>query len=383
MYEKLFGTTYDGKTVTGYDEVLRQRIKKNWDGVAKPLDSLGTFEEVLSKIGAIQGRLTPNLIRARLLVSCADNGIVEEGVSQCGQEVTAICAGNIANGRSSVAIMAKQAGVEVCCIDVGINTDKEIEGVQNKKVRQGTRNFRKEPALTSEEVVKAIQTGMDLVRTSKEEGVTILGIGEMGIGNTTTSSAVTAALLGLSAEVVTGRGAGLSDEALERKKAIIREALFHYGFQTELGEAQEMVAKVGVELGEKAFEGTGREEQALKALQSFGGLDLACMAGICIGGAHCHVPIVLDGFISLAAALVACRLLPITKEFLIASHSGKEPAMKLIEEELGLSPVLRANMALGEGTGAVLMLQLLKTVNAVYEDSISFETAGIDQYERF
>ena len=341
--------------IKGYDRGLCQQIKAGWDSVAKPLDSMGVFEGTLARIGAIQGTTHPRIGKSRILVCCADNGVVAEGVSQCGQEITAICAENIANGRSSVAIMAKQAGVEVKAVDVGIATDALLNNVMFRKVRKGTRDFLREPAMTLEETEGAVRIGMELVRESKEEGMEILGIGEMGIGNTTTSSAVTAALLGLPVETVTGRGAGLDDHGLSRKREVIQLALQKYGV---MHDPMDILSKVG-------------------------GLDIACMAGICLGGAIYNVPIVLDGFVSLAAALVACRMEPIVKEFLIPSHSGKEPAMKVIEEELSLTPVIYAGMALGEGTGAVLMLQLLKTVNAVYENSCSFEDAGIKKYERY
>ena len=375
--------------VTGYDRGIYKKVKANWDAVAKPLDGMGRFEEILSRIGAIQGSTIPKVAKSRIIVCCADNGIVEEGVSQCGQDVTAICAENIANGRSSVAIMAGQAGIDVLCVDLGIATDKTLNGVRNEKIRRGTRNFLKEPAMTAEETERAIQTGMELVRESLEEGYEILGTGEMGIGNTTTSSAVTAALLSLPAEIVTGRGAGLDEKGLLRKRAVIRQAVQNYGFYAEREILSNEVAKVGIELdkksaGEKACpERETERERALKVLAAVGGFDLACLTGICLGGAKYHVPIVLDGFISLAAALVACRIEPLTKEFLISSHSGKEPAVKSIEGELGLTPVIYAKMALGEGTGAVMMLQLLKTANAVLEKSTSFEAAGIEQYERF
>lgn len=346
------------------DKEIYQQIKAAWDHIAKPLDSMGTFEELLSRIGAIQGRRVPDLKKARLLVCCADNGIVEEGVSQSGQEITAICAESIANGKSSAAIMAGTAGVDVMTLDVGINTDKKLENVRNVKIRKGTRNFRKEPAMTPDESMAAIRLGMDLVRESKEEGYSILCIGEMGIGNTTTSSAVTAALMKLPVKEVTGRGAGLDDEKLLHKQQVIEEALAVYGYEDSISRET-------------------NSEQALDVLTKVGGLDIAVMAGICLGGAAYGVPIVLDGFISLAAALVACRIKPVTKEYLIPSHSGKEPAMQRIEEELSLTPVIYAHMALGEGTGAVMMMQLLKTANAVYENSISFEKAGIAQYERY
>lgn len=372
----------DGINVDEIDRKLYKEIKAGWDKVAKPLDGMGRFEEILSRIGAIQGNRIPALGKCRLITCCSDNGIVEEGVTQCGQEVTAICAENIANGRSSVAIMAKQAGVEVVCVDVGINKDGEIPGVRNEKIRKGTRNFSKEPAMTAEETDQAISLGIRLVSESKEEGIDVLAIGEMGIGNTTTSSAITAALLGMPAQLSTGRGAGLDDAGLKHKKEIIREALLHYGYQTELDEEREYVKKIGVELGEKREPAHSPGEFALDVLEKMGGYDIACMAGICIGGAIYHVPVVLDGFISLVAALVACRIEPKVKEYLIASHSGKEPAVKAIEERLGLNPVIYARMALGEGTGAVMMIQLLKTANAVYEESCSFEDAGIAQYER-
>ncbi len=365
------------------DWKLYKEIKAGWDRVAKPIDGMGRFEEYLSRIGAIQGTKLPKLAKSRVIVCCADNGIVEEGVSQCGQEVTAICAESIGSGKSSVAIMAKQAGVDVLCVDVGINTDKVLSNVRNEKIRKGTRNFRKEPAMTTEEMEKAVNLGLKLVQESKEQGYEILGIGEMGIGNTTTSSAVTAAILGLSPELVTGRGAGLNDEGFQHKKEIIREALLQYGYQTEIGEVRDLVAKMGVELGDKKNNPLPADRYAMDVLRTMGGFDIACMAGICMGGRKYHVPIVLDGFISLVAALIACRVIPETKDYLIPSHSGKEPAMKAIEKELGLAPVLYANMALGEGTGAVLMLQLLKTANAVYEQSCSFENAGIEQYQRY
>ena len=347
----------DGKPeITGYDKELYSRIKLGWDHVAKPLDSMGTFEEVLSEIGAIQGQLIPAVSKSCILVCCADNGIVEEGVSQSGQEITAICADNIANGRSSVAIMAKQTGTDIHAVDIGINGDAQIPNVRNLKVRKGTRNFLKEPAMTESEVLQALRTGMELVREHREQGYTILGIGEMGIGNTTTASAVTAALLNLPAGEVTGRGAGLDDRKLNHKIQVIRQALEQWNLS---------------------------EKSAFEILRTVGGLDIACMAGICIGGALWHVPVVLDGFISLAAALAACRMVPGAREYLIASHSGKEPAMQKIEKELELSPVIYAKMALGEGTGAVLMLSLLKTANAVYESSCSFDDAGIGQYQRY
>ena len=371
MLAKILGENYEKeiRELSGFDRGWYKKVKTGWDQVAKPLDSLGAFEDILSRIGAIQRKRVPDLSKARLLVCCADNGIVEEGVSQSGQEITAICAESIAGGNSSVAIMARQADVEVLTVDVGVSTERKLQNVRDEKIRLGTRNFRHESAMTEEEAAKALQVGMELVKESKKEGCAILGVGEMGIGNTTTSSAITAALLGMPVGEVTGRGAGLSDEGLRRKQTVIEEALKRYG----IAGGKDSEWQISRMSGDGAF----------KVLQCVGGYDIACMAGICLGGALYQIPIVLDGFISLAAALIACRIEPIVKEYLIPSHSGKEPAMKKLEEELGLEPVLFARMALGEGTGAVLMIQLLRTVNAVYEKSVSFEKAGIKPYRHF
>lgn len=342
--------------ISKVNDALYREIKDNWDHVAKPLDSLGKFENLLSKIGAIQGELHPQLTESRILVMCADNGIVEEGISQSDKTVTKICAGNIAAGKSSVGIMAKEAGIKVVAVDVGIDTEEGIPGILNRKIRKGTRNFHIEPAMRKEEVLQALQTGMDLVAESMEAGCRILGMGEMGIGNTTTSSAVAAALLGETAEHMTGRGAGLDDERLLHKKNIIAEAIERYKLYSE---------------------------EPLKVLETVGGLDIAALAGVCIGGAVYHIPVVLDGFISMTAALVVCRLVPEVKDYLIPSHSSKEPAVVRLQQALELEPVLDAHMALGEGTGAVLMISLLKTVAAVYESSVSFSGTGIEQYTRY
>lgn len=287
---------------------------------------------------------------------CSDNGIVEEGISQSDKSVTAICACNIAAGRSSVGIMAAREQIHILAVDVGVDTQEELPQVRNCKIRRGTRNFRIEPAMTREEAWKAMQVGMDLVAESREEGYLLLGMGEMGIGNTTTSSAVAAALLQEPAETVTGRGAGLDDKKLRRKKAIIAEAIKRYDLY---------------------------HQDPMSVLCMVGGLDLAALAGVCIGGAVYQVPVVLDGFISMTAALIACRMLPTVKEYLIPSHSSKEPAVLKIRQELELEPVIDARMALGEGTGAAMMISLLKTANGVYENSVSFTETAIEQYKRY
>lgn len=336
------------------EEAHFHEVKKNWDQVAKPLDSMGNFESIFCQIGMIQNKAIPNL-RAELLVFCADNGIVEEGISQSGQEVTRICAESIASGKSSVSVMAHQVGVSVNVYDVGINTSDKLVGVNNKKVMSGTNNFLKEPAMSKEQMLQAMQIGYDLVKEKKEQGVGIICVGEMGIGNTTTSAAVASALLGVDSKEMTGKGAGLSDEGLTRKKQVIMQGIKKYDLY---------------------------DKKPLEVLSCVGGLDLAAMVGVYIGGRMFGMPIVLDGVITMVAALVAERLLPESKQVLIASHASREPAVKKIVDAMELIPVIYADMALGEGSGAIMFYQLLKLADEVYKNSNPFQAIGIMQYTR-
>ncbi|MCI7322895.1 MAG: nicotinate-nucleotide--dimethylbenzimidazole phosphoribosyltransferase [Lachnospiraceae bacterium] len=337
------------------DEIAEQ-VKAIWDGIAKPLDGLGEFEAMVAKIGAIQGTTVLSLEHRGILTFCADNGIVAEGVSQSGQEVTEIVAGFMGRQESSVGKMAARAGVTVIPVDIGINSNQPIPGVRDCKVMHGTRDFLVEPAMTEEEALQAVSVGITMVEECKNAGFGILGTGEMGIGNTTTSSAVAAALLGLKASEVTGRGAGLDNEGLLHKKEVIEEALSNYPVSRMDG---------------------------LEILRTFGGLDIAGMAGVCIGGALYHVPVVLDGLISSVAALAAEKMVPGVKEYLLASHLSKEPAAKEVARQLGLHPVIDAGLGLGEGTGAVMLFPLLDLAMALYTQQTTFENMEIAQYERF
>ena len=343
-------------TVTPPDQGICQKILDNWDHVAKPIDGLGKFEALTAQVGAIQRTELIDISKKAVIIMCADNGIVEEGISQSGQEVTLAVAKNMAVRKSSVGKMAASINADTIPVDIGINYPEKIPGVLDRKIRCGTRNFRKEPAMTEKEAIQAIFTGIDMVSDCSKKGYQILATGEMGIGNTTTSSAIVAALMGCKVSEVTGRGAGLSDEKLIHKQKIIAEAIEKY----ELKRAD-----------------------ALQILETVGGLDIAGLTGVCIGGALFHVPIVLDGVISMVAALLAERIVPGTKAYLIPSHKGKEPAMGRRAEELGLEPVIDGNMALGEGTGAVMMLSLLDLALCVYQDRTTFMDIQIEQYERF
>ncbi len=332
-----------------------EAVKKQWDNIAKPLDGFGEFERSIIKLGGITGTDDIRIQKPLLIAMCSDNGIVEEGISQSGQEVTALVAKNIADKTSSAGVMAKTTGCEVWSVDIGINSDKPIEGVLEYKVRRGTRNFMKEPAMTEEETLKAIFTGIGLVKKAKSEGFDMIVAGEMGIGNTTTSAAVAAALLGVSAEPVTGPGAGLSAAGVEKKKKVINDAIIQYDLY---------------------------HQDALTVLSTVGGFDIAGIAGLCIGGAVYGMPVILDGVITAAAALAAEKICPGTKNFLIASHEGREPALKKILRMLDLTPVIGGGMALGEGSGGVMLLPLLQMVLSVYNGSNSFADITMDAYHR-
>ena len=358
-------------------------VKKHWDRIAKPLDGLGKFEYITARIGAIKGQKDFSLAKKAVLVFCSDNGIVEEGVSQSPSDVTLRVMNNMLRGKSSMAVMAKGIGAKTYIVDIGV--DCSLEDILPEKdrddsakfldckVRRGSRNFAKEPAMTEEETKKAIQIGIDLVGKLSEEGMDIIALGEMGIGNTTTSSAVSAAITGKPVELLVGRGAGLDDEGLKRKREIISRALEKYNIF--LNEADRIID-------------AGTKRKALHVLQCMGGFDLAALTGAVIGGAVHHVPIVLDGVITMTAALVASHIAPGCLQYCILSHKGKEPAVAVLEEELIKAGAvcdftIQASMALGEGSGAVMMLSLLDLTMEVYHNAAVFEDLTMEQYTRF
>ena len=340
------------QAVRPLDGAAMDTARRRWDAIAKPLHSLGLLEDAVVKIAGITGSADVTLNKRAVIMMCADNGVVAEGVTQTGQEVTAIVAENAARGDSSVCRMARVAGADVFVVDVGVA--RPLSGsVLQRNIRRGTRNIAQEPAMTAEEAMAAILTGVDLVREKKDEGYGILALGEMGIGNTTTSSAVTAKLLGAPVETMTGRGAGLSDAGLSRKRAAITRAL-----------------AINEPLMTDAF----------SVLRCLGGLDIAALSGVCIGGALYRVPILLDGFISAAAALAAAGMCPAVKDHLLASHVSKEPASTLVLDALGLQPLIHAEMCIGEGTGAVAALPLLDMALAVYGEMRTFDEIDVAAY---
>ena len=335
------------------DRGAADRARQRWDRLAKPLGSLGLLEESVVKIAALTGEAAVRLDRRALLVFCGDNGVVAQGVTQCGSEVTAAVAKALADGTSTVCHMARRADCAVIPVDVGMAASAPVPGVRNCRVRRGTGDISLGPAMTRAECLAAIRTGAALVGELAEQGAEIVALGEMGIGNTTTGGAVAAVLLDLPPEEVTGRGAGLSDAGLARKVAAIRRAIARNA--PDRDDPVDVLAKVG-------------------------GLDLAALCGACLGGAAYRVPVLLDGMICTAAALCALRLCPAAGAALLASHLSAEPAGRLLLEGLGLRPLIAAQMRLGEGSGAVAALPLLDLALAVYRGGQEFDGLGIDPY---
>ncbi len=337
--------------IAGADEAVARGAQAHWDRIAKPLNGLGHLEEAVVRIAALTGEANVDIGKRAVVVFCADNGVVAEGVTQTDASVTAAMAGQIRDHRSSVCLMAKGAGADVYAVDMGMLT--YVDGVDGCHIANGTGNLAIEPAMTEEQACAAIAYGMELVKRYSEQGYHILVTGEMGIGNTTTSSAAASVLLNMPVEQVTGRGAGLSDAGLQRKQNAIRRG-------------------IAVNRPDSA--------DALDVLAKVGGFDIAGMVGLFLGGALYRVPILIDGLISSVAALIAARLCPNSRCAMLASHTSAEPAAASILNELGLTAILHAGMKLGEGTGAVCMLPLLDMALAVYHGSAVFDDTGIDQY---
>lgn len=349
-----------------YDEAC-----KKWDSISKPLDGLGDFEKVTSKILALNGNAEITKYKKILVVMCADHGIVEEGVTQCGQEVTFQVAKLLGEGGSTASKMASFAGADCMAVDVGINSDVVLPDVRNEKVKRGTNNFLVTSAVTMDEVLTAIDVGIRIARECKENGYHILAAGEMGIGNTTSGTALLCALTGVELEQVLGRGAGLSDEGLARKRSVILQALEKY----------KLVFDENIKSGLKNA-GQVDANYTLDAMSMVGGLELAAMTGLFIGGAVYGIPVIIDGVLCAVSALCASRIMPESVEYMIPSHAGREKGTSYVLDLLGLKPFINGDMALGEGTGALMTMPLLDMALDFYVKATTFEQGQIEQYVR-
>lgn len=321
------------------------------DSKTKPRGSLGRLEELACWLAAVQRAAPPRLEDKVVVVMAGDHGVAEEGVSAYPAEVTGQMVANFARGGAAVNVLTRQVGARVVVVDVGVRFPVEgLEGVRVRRVRAGTRNFTRGPALEREEVEAALDVGVELGWELAEAGVRLVGLGEMGIGNTTAASALASVWTGRPPEKVVGRGTGVGQETWERKVAVVQRAL-------------EVNAP--------------RAEDPLGVLAAVGGLEIAGLAGVALGAASRRVGAVVDGFISSVAGLAAARLCPRLGGYLLASHRSVEPGHRHVLEALGLRPLLELDMRLGEGTGAALALGLVETAVRVVQDMATFAQAGV------
>lgn len=337
------------------DENVMMETWDYLDSLSKPLRSLGVLEEISVKIAGMTGTTFNKINKKNILIFCADNGVCDEGVSGCSQEVTRIVTNNLPNYTTGVGILSKFYGSEIRVIDVGVIGGITNTEVINKKIRQGSRNMALGSALTREEVIKAINIGIEEVDKLVKEGYNLLGTGEMGIGNTSTSAAVIASLLDIDVEELVGLGAGLTKGGLENKKKVLRKAI-------DLNKPD--------------------KDDVIDVLSKVGGLDIAALCGSFIGAAKNRVPIVIDGVISSAAALCAYKLNSTIKDFMIPSHKSTEKAMNAVYDEIGLEPMLDLKMRLGEGSGCPIAFSIIESALAIIENMDTFNKAGLDDNER-
>ena len=337
--------------ITPPDEAARAAAHAHWASLAKPLGGLGTLETTLESAAALTGSAALDLSKRAVLVLCADNGVVAEGVSCAPQSVTVQQAVNMTRHKTGMSALAAYFGDDVQVVDVGIRTPVPCPQVLDRKIRFSTGDIAVEPAMTEQQALDALAVGLDLARQAKAEGIDAVGVGEMGIGNTTTSAAVLAALTGASVEEVTGRGGGLTDRGFETKKRVLRQALaLHH---PDPGDPVAVLAAVG-------------------------GLDIAAMTGLFLGCAHEGLAAAVDGYISIVAALCAVRLCPRVRDVLFLSHASYEIGYRLAARELGLEPCLLLGMRLGEGSGCPLLFRVMQGACAVLNHMATFPEAAIE-----
>lgn len=335
-------------SISPLDEAAMTKARERQAQLAKPPGSLGRLEDLSVQLAGITGRVHNTVDKQHLLVFAADNAVVEEGVSSAPQSVTLQQTVNLTRAKTGASVLAKHFGCGITVCDVGVNADIREKAVLNRKIAYGTQNIAKGPAMTREQALTAILIGAELAQSTEAD---VLGIGEMGIGNTTTSSAVLSVLLDAQVEDVTGRGGGVTDAAFAKKKSVIRRAI-------EINHPD--------------------KNDVVDVLSKVGGFDIAAMCGAFLGAAASHRPAVIDGFISAVAALCAVRLCPNVRDYLVPSHASYEIGYRLAMEAMELQPLFLLGMRLGEGSGCPLAFQVLDAACAVLNDMATFDQAGIN-----
>ncbi|MDE3035183.1 MAG: nicotinate-nucleotide--dimethylbenzimidazole phosphoribosyltransferase [Nitrospirota bacterium] len=341
------------KAVHPVDQEARARVQARLDRLTKPVGSLGRLEELAVRYVSITGKIPPPLPRAAVYTFAADHGVAREGVSAYPSAVTPQMVLNFLRGGAAVNVLARHVEAEVRVVDIGVAHEfGPVPGLIDRKIAFGTKNFAVEPAMSRAEAERALLTGIELAGQAAQEGIGLVGTGDMGIGNTTPSAAITAVLTGSSVDIVTGRGTGIDDEGYRRKVAVIERALALH--RPDPHDPLDVLAKVG-------------------------GFEIAGLAGLVIGAAAHRMPVVLDGFISAAAALVAASLQPLCREFMLASHLSVEQGHRASLRHLGLAPLLDLDLRLGEGTGACLGIDLIQASLKILTQMATFGEAGVSE----
>jgi len=334
-----------------YFDLATQRL----DNLTKPKGSLGKLEEFAKRVVAITENTKPNLDKKTVFVLVGDHGVVEEGVSAYPKEVTREMIYNFLRGGAGINAISRHAGVDVCVVDIGVDWYFEIEdvdGLIKRKINMATKNFTKEPAMTPGEAVRCIEVGIELAKDAVERGYNFIAVGDMGIGNTTSSSAVMCSLTGLNPEEIVGCGTGIDMEAWKHKVEVVKNALAIHDPDSDF---------------------------PVEVLSKVGGFEIGGIAGVILGGASKRVPVVVDGFASTAAATVAIGLCPNAKEYIFFSHRSAEGGHGLVLKKLGVEPMLDLDMRLGEGTGAVLGMFIIEAGVKAYNEMAIFEEAGVSK----
>jgi nicotinate-nucleotide--dimethylbenzimidazole phosphoribosyltransferase len=334
------------------DELAIHNASQHLDSLTKPPGSLGKLESIAKQVAGITGELSPLFEKKAVIVMAGDHGVCEEGISAFPAEVTPQMVLNFLNGGAAVNVLARHAGADVMCVDIGVNADLEHPNLISRKIRKGTANMAKGAAMSREEAERAVLAGIEIVNNMVQQGVTLFATGEMGIGNTTASSAILCALSGLSPEEAVGRGTGIDDARMKHKLGVIARALEVN--KPDAADQIDVLAKVG-------------------------GLEIAGLVGVILAAAANRCPVVIDGFISSAAALVASKLAPLSVHYMIGSHLSMEQAHQRMLDAIQLSPMLQMDMRLGEGTGAALAFTIIDAAGKIMREMATFQSAGVTQ----
>ena len=340
------------KKIGALDERAISAARARQDILTKPAGSLGTLEDISTKVAGITGNAMPKMKDKVIITMAGDHGVTDDGVSAYPKEVTAQMVYNFLNDGAAINVLARHAGARVVIVDMGVAVDFTHERLVSKKIAYGTANMAKGPAMSYEDAVRSIEAGIEVFESEAKKGVDIIGVGDMGIGNTTSSSAIVAVITGEDVEKVTGRGTGIDDAGLEKKIAVIEEAI--------------RVNKPN-------------NKDAIDVLAKVGGFEIGGMAGVILAAASHRVPVVIDGFISGTAALVAYGIAPAVKDYMIAAHRSVERGHSVTLDYIGLKPLLDLDMRLGEGTGAALGISIVDAACKILGEMATFEDAGVSE----